>query len=102
MRLSLQIIKSGSDHVAEGYEVRGECLFLMGDFDGGRKLIVEALRQAPDLVSAQNLRRQCTKVSKHITEARDHVFHRRFDKAVQIFTDILQDYGNTLPSRSSH
>ena len=100
MRLSLQVIKGHPDHVAEGYEIRGACLFLMGDFEGGRKLIIEALRQAPDLVSAQNLRRQCGKVMKQMKEAREHVFHRRFEKSVETFTEVIEDYGSSLPVRS--
>ena len=100
MRLSLQVIKGHPDHVAEGYEVRGACLFLMGDFEGGRKLVIEALRQAPDLVSAQKLRRQCGKVMKQMEEARQHVFHRRFKESVRIFTEVIEDYGSSLPVRS--
>lgn len=100
MRLSLQIIKGFPDHVAEGYEVRGGCLFLMGDFDGGKKFINEALRQAPDLVSAQKLRRQCNTVLKQVKGARDHSFHRRFESALQLFTSAIGEYIG-LPPKSA-
>jgi DnaJ homolog subfamily C member 7 len=100
MRLSHQIIRGATDHVAEGYEIRGACLFLMGDFEGGQKLISEALRQAPDLKSAQNLRKNYNKVVALVKQARDQSFHRRFEEAVKSYTLALDEV-EILPLKST-
>ncbi|CAB9526757.1 DnaJ homolog subfamily C member 7 [Seminavis robusta] len=100
MRFSHQIIRGLPDHIAEGYEIRGECLFLMGDFEGGQKLLSEALRQAPDLKSTQILRKRCNKVVALVKEARDLAFHRKFEQAVETYTDAIKEF-LILPPKST-
>lgn len=100
MRFTLQVVRGSGSMVAEGYEVRGHCLFLMGDFEGSKKLVAEALRQAPDLASAQKLRKRCHRVVKLVQEARDCSFHRRFQEAAQLYTGAIDEVP-ILPPKSA-
>ena len=99
MRLSLQVIRSDTQN-AEGYEIRGYGVYLTGeDSEGGCKLLREALRLDPDNKEAKLILKQCRKVSKYLKEARNAVFHRQFEKAVELFTNAL-DESDPLPVKT--
>ena len=88
LRLSLQVIR-GDNQSAEGYQVRGHCMYLMGDFDNGLSLLREALRFDPDCIGAKLTLKQCKQVKEAVQTARNAVFNRKFDIAVQAFTDSI-------------
>jgi len=90
LRLSLRIIRSDNCN-AEGYVVRGQCMYLMGDFDRSMTVLREAVRFDPDCVSAKTSLRQCRRVGTEAKEARQAAFQRRFDEAVNHFSTALDE-----------
>ena len=89
LRLSLQVIR-GDNQSAEGYQVRGHCMYLMGDFDNGLELLREALRFDPDCQGAKETLRQCKQVKEAVQTARQASFHRKFDVAVQAYSKAMK------------
>ena len=89
LRLSLQVIR-GDNQSAEGYQVRGQCMYLMGDFDKGLELLRESLRFDPDCQGAKETLRQCKQVKEGIQTARQALFHRKFDDAVQAYSNAMK------------
>ncbi len=86
LRLSLQILQQDS-HATEGFHLRGLGMFLMGNDDNeleqGIQLLRQAIRLNPDDEDIKTHLRQCTKIKGMIMTARDHVFHRNFQKAIE-------------------
>jgi DnaJ homolog subfamily C member 7 len=96
LRLSLQVIR-GDHQSAEGYHVRGQCMYLMGDFDNGLSLLREALRLNPD--GTKQTFRQCKQTKEAVHRARQAVFHRKFEEAVQAYTDSIA-LSDPLPGKA--
>jgi len=98
LRLSLQVIRTDNKN-AEGYEVRGHCMFLMGDFENALPLIREALRLDPDCDGAKVIMKKTKNVYSAVKEARKAVFHRGFDQAVDFFTCAIES-SSPLPMKA--
>ena len=99
MRLSLQVIRSDTQN-AEGYEIRGHSMYFAGeDLESSCKLVKEALRLDPDNQEAKITLKRCRKVSKFLKDARNAVFHRKFEEAVELFTHALKE-SHPLPSKA--
>ena len=98
LRLSLRVIRSNSRD-AEGFEIRGRCLYLMGDMDGAVPLLREAIRLDPDCEGAKIAIRLCRSVSDGMKKARAAVFRRDFSEASELFKVAL-DAANPLPRKA--
>ena len=93
-RLSLQVLRQHPQY-APAYVVRGLSLCWAGDFDGGLKVIREGLRLDPDNEETKVTLRTCKKMQQSIQEARQFVFHRKFEQAVEALGQALENLGST-------
>ena len=89
LRLSLQVIKV-DEFCAEAYEIRGIAMFLMGDFDSGLSVLRQSLRLDPDSDGAKGSVRKYRKVNAKINAAKDTIFHRKFNEAIELITSALE------------
>ena len=85
LRLSLQVLRTDPTS-SDGYEVRGQTMSLMGDFDSAMQLLKEGLRLNPDCQRIKSMLKTNRSVYGHIKDARAAVFQRRFHDAVDSFT----------------
>lgn len=89
LRLSLQVLRSDPT-CSEGYEVRGQTMQLMGDFDSSLQLYKEGLRLNPDCERIKFMLKTCRRVHENVKKARSDVFQRRFEEGVQAITSALE------------
>lgn len=92
-RLTLSVLRR-SPQFAPAYVVRGQSLCWAGDFDGGLKVIREGLRLDPDNDETKSILRRCKRMHLCLNEARQFVFHRKFEQAVEAFGQALVDLGS--------
>ncbi len=101
LRLSLQILRTDPTS-SEAYEVRGQTMALMGDFDAACQLLKEGLRLNPDCQRIKNMLKTSRIVQAEIKDARAAVFQRRFNDAIKSFTSAydIQGHQSVLPLKS--
>lgn len=95
LRLSLQVLRSDPT-CSEGYEVRGVTMHLMGDFDSALQLLKEGLRLNPDCERIKVILKTCRNVCNSVKEARTAIFQRRFQDAIQLITNAIDQQSQYL------
>lgn len=100
LRLSLQVLRSDPT-CSEGFEVRGQTMHLMGDFDSALQLLKEGLRLNPDCERIKALLKTCRSVYENVKEARSAVFQRRFNDAINSINAAIElQTQHLLPSKA--
>lgn len=101
LRLSLQVLRTDPTS-SEGYEVRGQTMALMGDFDSASQLFKEGLRLNPDCQRIKTMLKTHRIVYSNIKDARSAFFQRRFHDAVKSFTTAfdVQTNQSVLPLKA--
>jgi len=91
----------GNPQNPQGYWIRGQVVFLMGDDPkGAMQLLQEALRLDPDSEGYKQSYKRAKRVQAAMTEARKLVFRRAFGEAVARLTDALEAL-RPLPAKSA-
>ena len=99
LRLSLQVIRANPG-LSEGYEIRGQAMRLMADFDGAMKMFRQGLRLNPDCDRIKSALKGCRSLQEAMNKAHGHVFRREFDKAIDLFSSILMKGSENYPKKS--
>jgi DnaJ family protein C protein 7 len=89
LRLTMRVL-TNHPQSPEGCQVRGQTVFLMGDLDVGLKLLREALRLDPESSSIKTTLRQSKQVKELMETAKQKVFHRQFQEAVDLLTRAIE------------
>jgi tetratricopeptide (TPR) repeat protein len=99
LRLSLQVIRANPG-LSEGYEIRGQVMQLMADFDGALKMFRQGLRLNPDSERIKAALKGCRTLQEKMNKAHGHAFRREFVQAIELFSSLLMDDSETLPEKS--
>ena len=89
LRLTLQVLRNDSSHVG-AYVVRGQAMFLSGEFDSAEQVLREALRLNPDDDEAKVCFKLTRRVRKLWTDGKAAATSRRFDAAVVLYSEALE------------
>ena len=85
-------------NVQTAYVVRGQALFMQGEFDDAAKMLKEALRLDPDNAEAKAAFKRARKVGRAVGAARDKAKVRQFDAAADAYGVALKEAA--LPARA--
>jgi len=89
LTMTMRVLRTNSRN-AEACQVRGQALFLMGDYEHGLKLMKEGLRLDPESTSIKHAVRNARQIHDCIQTATRNIFHRKFQEAADQLTEALK------------
>ncbi|KAL7536816.1 hypothetical protein ACHAXR_009937 [Thalassiosira sp. AJA248-18] len=99
LRLTKRILMQHAQN-PQGCWVRGQALFLMGEYKSGIQLLQEALRLDPDDEDIKKSYKMAKKVKDSTETAQQKMFSRQFTQAVDLAALAIQQYQPILPPKS--